>query len=244
MTNANVLTTLVTVIGKNAGIAVANTLSCGISGAIVDSIRDIQDQTRATNDTIYYLQVKTFLETTELNQEEVNNFFVNNADNQRLGAEVFKILEQTYIDKQSQMLAKAFQLYVKNIIKKPKFDQLVYIITNLNQHLINKLDAYLPDDAITSKEFELEQQSIGFETLFGETEKYSKEELAYDRRIWSFFGKKEKNIPQEFVNFEFYKPEEMPLSACLETIPQTEYKPTRFFLWFITRIFLDNPNRG
>ncbi|QNV46188.1 hypothetical protein IEE82_02590 [Acinetobacter baumannii] len=68
--------------------------------------------------------MKTFLETAELDKDDVNTFFQNNPDNQRLGAEIFKILEQTYIENQSQMMARAFSLYVQ---KKKKLRSLYWI---------------------------------------------------------------------------------------------------------------------
>lgn len=109
MSDLNVLKILAT----NIGISGVDTLAMGLGSAIKNSVTEIQNYTKQTSDAIYYLQVKTFLETAELDKDDVNTFFQNNPDNQRLGAEIFKILEQTYIENQSQMMARAFSLYVQ-----------------------------------------------------------------------------------------------------------------------------------
>ncbi|EHU1490874.1 TPA: hypothetical protein ACGA4X_003556 [Acinetobacter baumannii] len=236
MVESNLLQILV----KNIGLGVIDTLAMGAGSTIKNSVAEVQNHTKQTSDAIYYLQVKTFLETAELDQDEINRFFQGNPDNQRLGAEIFKILEQTYIEKQSQMMARAFSLYVLKKIEKHTLDQLTYIITNLNQHLINKLEEYLPEDAITIKEFDLHYGSIGLNAIFNPNGNYTREEIAYDRKIWSFFSRKYKNVPQALINFEFYKPIDMAITMDLETFPQQEYEPTRFFLWFVTHILKDN----
>ncbi|EPJ5410451.1 hypothetical protein LPI62_001349, partial [Acinetobacter baumannii] len=236
MSDLNVLKILAT----NIGISGVDTLAMGLGSAIKNSVTEIQNYTKQTSDAIYYLQVKTFLETAELDQDDVNTFFQNNPDNQRLGAEIFKILEQTYIENQSQMMARAFSLYVQKKIEKPILDQLIYIITNLNQYLINKLEEYLPEDAITIKEFDLLHESIGLDSIFNPDGNYTRDEIAYDRKISSFFSRKYKNVPQALINFEFYKPIDMAITMDLETLPQQEYEPTRFFLWFVTHILKDS----
>ncbi|AGH34424.1 hypothetical protein [Acinetobacter baumannii] len=113
MSDLNVLKILAT----NIGISGVDTLAMGLGSAIKNSVTEIQNYTKQTSDAIYYLQVKTFLETAELDQDDVNTFFQNNPDNQRLGAEIFKILEQTYIENQSQMMARAFSLYVQKKLR-------------------------------------------------------------------------------------------------------------------------------
>lgn len=81
---------------KNVGTAVADGLSFGIASGLKNSWNEIAEHTRTTNDVIYYMQVKTFLETVDLDQEQVTEFFENNPDHQRLGIEIFKILENTF----------------------------------------------------------------------------------------------------------------------------------------------------
>lgn len=231
---------LLRITAKNIGLGIADTFSAGMGSAAKHSITEIQEYTQKTNEALYYLQVKTFLETADLNQEEVNQFFEKNPDNLRLGVEIFKILEQTYIEKQSQMIARAFTLYVLGKINRKRLDHLVHIITSLNQHLINTLEDYLPEEEITTKEFDLDYESIGLATIFGESTDYSKEEISYDRKVWNFFGNKKKNVPQEFINWGFYQATDVPLTVDLEKLPAQEHEPTRFFLWFVTLIMKEN----
>lgn len=231
---------LLKIVAKNVGTATVDIVSFNMGSAIKNSASEIQEYSKQTNEALYHLQIKTFLETVDLDQNEVNNFFDSNKDNQRLGAEIFKILEQTYIEKQSQMMANAFSLYVLGKIDKIKLDLLIYIITNLNQHLINKLESYFPDDTITKKAFDLEYEVLGGGGLFRNNDDYTKEEISYDRKIWSFFSKSEKNVPQEFINWGFYQATDVALTMDLEKLPTQEYLPTRFFLWFFTTIMKEN----
>ena len=227
---------LLKITAKHVGLGIADTFSAGMGSAVKDSIAEIKEYAQKNNEALYYLQVKTFLETVEFNQEEVEKFFKENPDNLRLGAEIFKILEQTHIDEQSQMIARAFTLYVHGKIEKAFLDHLLHIINNLNRHLMNILEGYLPEKEITNKEFDLEHESIGLDAIFGDTNKHSREEVAYSRKVWVFFSKKEKNVQQEFINWGFYRAIEMPITTDLEKLPVQEYEPTRLFLWFITRI--------
>lgn len=138
------------------------------------------------------------------------------------------------------MIARAFTLYVLGKINRKRLDHLVHIITSLNQHLINTLEDYLPEEEITTKEFDLDYESIGLATIFGESTDYSKEEISYDRKVWNFFGNKKKNVPQEFINWGFYQATDVPLTVDLEKLPAQEHEPTRFFLWFVTLIMKEN----
>ena len=154
--------------------------------------------------------------------------------------EIFKILEQTYIEKQSQMIARAFNLYVRDDIERTELDRVIYIITNLNQHLINVLEKYLPDEVILNKKFDVNYEALGGGQLFRKDDEYHTDDIAYDRQIWRFFGQRQKELPQELVNFGFYTGVEIPLTMDLENLPQQEYTPTRFFLWFVTHVLRDN----
>lgn len=231
---------LLRTVAKHVGTSIADNITFNLASGVKNSVTEIKEFSKISNDAIYYLQIKTFLETTELDQEKVNQFFDSNKDNQRLGAEIFKILEQTYIEKQSQMMARAFSLYVLGKINKTRLDQLVYIITNLNQHLINKLEDYFPDNTITNKPFDLDYDSLGGGELFRNNDDYTKEEISYDRKIWGFFSTEETNIPQEFVNWGFYQAIDVDLTVDLEKLPKQKYKPTRLFLWFITSIMKES----
>ena len=136
------------------------------------------------------------------------------------------------------MIARAFQLLTSGEIERKKLDQILYVITNLNQYLLNTLEDYLPDEVITSKKFNLKYEFIGLDSILPSTDtSYSQQEISYDRKLSSFLNTQMKNVPQELINFGFYEPIAMILYVGAENLPQQEYKPTRFFIWFITHIF-------
>lgn len=122
---------------KNILWEVGNGALLGIPEALKTTISDTYTQSKMANDALYYLQVKTFLETVNLSHEEVSQFMHENPDHQRLGLEIFKILEQTTLEHQARMIAKAFNLYTKKDIQKQEFDKYTYIISRINSHLIN-----------------------------------------------------------------------------------------------------------
>lgn len=240
MSKGDILKKVASIVSKNTGLAAVDSIAFGMGSALKNSADEIAAYTKLTNEALYYMQVKTFLETADLDQEEVNQFFDSNKDNQRLGAEIFKILEQTYIEKQSQMMARAFTLYVLGEIDKTRLDQLVYIVTNLNQHLINRLEGYFPDNAIINKAFNLDYEALGGGELFRNNDDYTKEDISYDRKIWGFFSTEETDVPQEFVNWGFYQAIDVDLTMDLEKLPKQKYRPTKFFLWFVTIIMKGN----
>lgn len=139
MNQANILKT----VAKNAGLCLADILSAGIGSAIKNSIAEIQEYTKQTNDALYYMQVTTFLETADLDQEEVTEFLNKNPDNQRLGLEVFKILESTYLKEQAEYKAIAFKKLVRCEIDKHKFNQYIHIIKQLNRHILSEIETDL-----------------------------------------------------------------------------------------------------
>ena len=128
---------LLKITAKNIGLRLADNLSAGMGSAISDSIKDIQEYSQKTNEALYYFQIRTFLETADIDQEEVNNFFQENPNNLRLGIEIFKILEQTVIEEQAKMLARAFSLWVRKKYKdRSQFDMDIYLIKSLDSHLL------------------------------------------------------------------------------------------------------------
>lgn len=100
----------------------------GIPEAIRNTISETYVQSRSSNEALYYLQVKTFLETINLDQDKVDQFIQKHPDHQRLGLEMFKILENTILEKQSMMLAKVFRRHILAEITKEQFDKFSYII--------------------------------------------------------------------------------------------------------------------
>jgi len=109
------------------------------SGAL-NSLNEIKEYSKQSLDALYYLQVKTFFETTELNQDEVEEFLNKNPDNMRLGLEVFKILESTVQEKQAKYLAKAFRLHVRGKINGFKLHEYFHIIKQLDSHIIHQIE--------------------------------------------------------------------------------------------------------
>lgn len=131
-------TDLLAIIVKNIGLGVADTLSAGMGSAIKNSFAEIPEQIKKTNDALYYMQVKTFLETADLDQEQVTEFLNINPDNLRLGLEVLKILESTVIQEQAKMLARAFKLYVnQKYTDRSDFDGDVYLIKSMDRYLLS-----------------------------------------------------------------------------------------------------------
>ncbi|WMG20102.1 hypothetical protein [Acinetobacter johnsonii] len=172
----------------------------------------------------------------------LKDFKKEHKDYEEIVLDLLKTLDLTIHRNQSEMLARLFECYVLNEINTAKFHHLKYIIVKLDQHLINTLESYLPDQTITTKKFDLEYEALGGGALYRNDADYTQEEVAYDRKIWSFFSTKKENVPQELINFGFYDAIEIPLTMDLEKLPQQEYKPTRFFLWFVTHILRDNDN--
>ena len=113
-----------------------NSGTFGIPEALRSSANEIYLQSKLANEGLYYLQVKIFLEALELDEKDIEKFMANNPNHQRLGFEIFKILENTMLEDQAKMLAKAFQLLAQEQISKHEFDKYTYIITKLNNYLI------------------------------------------------------------------------------------------------------------
>lgn len=129
---------LLRITAKNIGLGIADTFSAGMGSAVKDSIAEIKEYAQKNNEALYYLQVKSFLETVEFDQNDVTKFFNENPDNVRLGAEIFKILEQTVIEEQAKMLSRAFSLWIqKKYENRSQFDRDVYLIKSMDSHLLN-----------------------------------------------------------------------------------------------------------
>lgn len=131
------------IIAKNVGTAVTDTLSFNMGSAIKNSAEEIKEYSKLTNDALYYLQIQKFLETADLDPEEVEDFLKESPDNQRLGLELFKVLEKTHLEKQAELMAIAFKRYVKKEITKSALDKYNHIIDQLTRHNIKIIE----DDA-------------------------------------------------------------------------------------------------
>lgn len=115
------------IVAKNVGMAVTDSLSMGIAAALKKSVEEIKERADQSNENIFYWQVASFLEaSSDVPIEEVTRFLEQHPQGYRLGAEVFKILETTYIEKQAELIAIAFKQRVKRKIDDKKFNQLKY----------------------------------------------------------------------------------------------------------------------
>lgn len=114
-----------------------NSGTFGIPNALKNTANEIYIQSKLANEGLYYLQVKTFLESLELDSQAIEKFMAENPNHQRLGFEIFKILDNTILEDQARMLAKAFQIFTQEKISKQDFDKYTYIISRLNNHLIH-----------------------------------------------------------------------------------------------------------
>ncbi|ENZ1199056.1 TPA: hypothetical protein ACV20N_000424 [Acinetobacter baumannii] len=127
---------------KKLGLVAADSMTFGGASIVYDNYNKIIDYTKKCNDALYYLQVDKFLSSIEVDPLEFEKFLKENPDNLKLGLETIKILEQTHLDKQAGMLARALKLYIKNptIDEKYKFHKNTHIITNIDHHLVNEVE--------------------------------------------------------------------------------------------------------
>ncbi|MDD2946095.1 MAG: hypothetical protein PHG15_09980 [Acinetobacter sp.] len=144
----------------------SNSALLGIPEALKNTTQKIYAQSKLNNEALYYLQVKTFLETLDLDEDEVSQFMQKNPNHQRLGLEIFKILESTILEKQAQLLAKSFKYLTKKEIDDKTFNQYTYIITKLNNHLINLLqELYFLKTNNENPEFEFDISNPNMELV-------------------------------------------------------------------------------
>ncbi|MDO7524238.1 hypothetical protein Q5M60_04610 [Acinetobacter baumannii] len=125
---------------KKLGLAAADSMTFGTASTIYDSYNNIVEYTKKCNDALYYLQVDRFLNSIDIEPSEFEDFIKENPDNLKLGLETIKILEQTNLDKQAEMLARAFQLYIRHPLPENKN------LFHKNVHIIKKIDYFLIDE--------------------------------------------------------------------------------------------------
>ena len=155
------------IVAKNVGIAVADGLSMGVASAFKKSIEEIKERANQSNDNIFYWQVASFLRArSDISAEEVTNFLEQHPKGYRLGAEIFKILESTYIEKQAELISLAFRQRVKQIILDDEFNEYIHIISQLNRHLIAVIDGDLIDVKRESLKKESEENTEIHKEIF------------------------------------------------------------------------------
>lgn len=131
---------LLQIVAKNYGLAVTDAFTLGFGSATKNSVEEVQQYVEECNDALYFMQIKTFLETIELNENEISDFFSKNPDTNRLGVELFKILESFYLEKQASLLAINFQSYVKQEIDLKKFNKYVNLIKKFDAHIFDMIE--------------------------------------------------------------------------------------------------------
>lgn len=84
-------------------------------------------------------QLLAFIQEAQNTDRDFIEKFFKDKNNTELGFEILGILDQTYLEKQARMIARSTKLFKDQIISKQQFDQYTYIVTKLNNHLINLL---------------------------------------------------------------------------------------------------------
>lgn len=227
---------------KNIGLAIVDNISLGLGSGVKNAADEIKAYAELCNDTLYHMQIRTFLETIDLNQDEVNNFFNDNPDNQRLGVEIFKILEQTYVELQGRMMARAFKLLAVSEIDRLKFHKLIHIITRLNPYLISYIEKISPDESVFDRPYDPEYKYRGLLSFIDSSTEHDPEIEKYERKLNSYFYREFQYFPQDFIDFGFLEAKTVELTMDMTQIPPAVYKPTKDFLWFLSHIFRDTYN--
>lgn len=204
-------------ISKNLLWQFGNSGTLGIPEALKNSANEIYLRSKLSNDALYYIQIKTFLETLELDEQEVVKFMSEHPDHQRLGLEIFKVLENTVLEKQAIMLAKAFKAYQSKKCDKEEYDKYVYIICRLDNYLI-KLIENMFNNGYDYSEIEPSFEKDGLIIQVGKTHT-------------SHFFKP--NL--ELLNFDFLEVKKL---DYIDQNQETKYVRTLFFFHFYENIIL------
>lgn len=140
MVNKHLMLEMAKIATKNIGLVAVDNISFGMGSGIKNAADEMTEYASLCNEALYHMQIRTFLETVDLEQDEVNHFFNNNLDNQRLGIEILKILENTILEKQSKYIAIAFKRYVRGEIDSRKFHQYLHVIDQLTRHIVDEIE--------------------------------------------------------------------------------------------------------
>lgn len=102
-------------------------------------------------------QLLSFIKEAQDTDRDFIEKFFKDKNNTELGFEILGILDQTYIEKQAQMIFRTAKLLKDKAISKSEFDKYTYIITRLNNHLIHLIEILFT----TGKEFEPKMHETG-----------------------------------------------------------------------------------
>lgn len=213
--------------GIDTAMGIFNVLTFGVAMNLTDFIDKIIKHREGVRDMHYTLQVKSFLTTpTQLTEKEFHEFMANNPSNQRLGLEVFKILEQTVIEEQAEMLARAFSLHVKGGISDSEMHKYIYIIKRIDKHLMEEIDHI--------SHYKLNPRSYSYNPSHPEYQRRLAQEIAqgykpsFKPMAYTDDSEFIKNVNPELVNFGFVK-----RRANIVIIDGSQlYEPTEFFINF------------
>ena len=135
------------VMAKHIGMAAADSVTFGGASAIKNGVAELKNLADQSNENLFYWQLRTFLDTAseDISEEEVTTFLNNHPHGYRFGAEIFKILESTYLEKQAELIGEAFKKRVRGEITEEKFNQYIHIIKQLNHHTIYAINKDLAE---------------------------------------------------------------------------------------------------
>lgn len=202
---------------KNIGLVAVDNISFGMGSGIKNAADEMTEYASLCNEALYHMQIRTFLETVDLEQDEVNNFFDNNLDNQRLGIEILKILENTILEKQSKYIAIAFKRYVSGEISSRKFHQYLHVIEQLNRHIVDEIEQDL--------------EIVNKHTMHGLPS------IENERSIYAFTGTNaSKNQVLQNIGFLVEKTEKQELRMSGNFEPKLSYFRTGLYLDFYLEI--------
>ncbi|MDV7386067.1 hypothetical protein R4446_00100 [Acinetobacter baumannii] len=204
------------IIIKHTGLGITDALLNGAASKAYDAYKDIRDYSKKCNEALYAKQLETFLTSLDVTQQEFEDFFRTNPDNLRLGLETIKILEQTILEKQAEMLARAFLLYIKTPTPENKS------LFHKNEHIIKKVDYFLIEEIEKLTDYPVDPPEPQFE--------YTEQGLLMN------FDPYVMNPHKDLINFGFLIPPKMEMNILAAS---DIFEVTPFFDFFYQNIFKD-----
>lgn len=107
-----------------------------------------------------------FIQETENLDNGFAEKFFKQKSNAEIGLEILGILDQTYLEHQARMIGRVTLLLKDKKISKQEFDKYIYIITKLNNHLIDLIDElYLIETNRNEPDFEFDIKNPNMELV-------------------------------------------------------------------------------
>ncbi|WP_213687765.1 hypothetical protein [Acinetobacter sp. WY4] len=227
------------IVAGHASLNVIDNFTLNAGSTIKNAISDVVDYTRKCNDALLYLRIKTFIESTTLDEEEVNTFLAENSDNFLLGLEVLKTLEQTITNQQAEMTARNFTLMVRRRISLEMYYKVQHIILRLNGYLLTELRKDAPNFEDSLMRYGLDYQYYDPAFMFNH-DPSEDEKLIYrfENNIRKYLSEDIKSSSiQDYLAFDFVTQITTEAMAGATHIPLPKYRKTPFLLWFYFNIF-------